>query len=74
MKKFLSLLVSRQFFAFLALIVFALVIWFVGPFFAFGGLKPLAGAGMRVLLIALLLAGVLLWLGGWSTSIVFVAL
>ncbi|RQZ20775.1 type VI secretion system membrane subunit TssM [Burkholderia sp. Bp9031] len=76
MKKFqfLSFLASRQFLAFLALIVVALVIWFVGPFFAFGGLKPLAGAGMRVLLIALLLAGVLLWLVGLSTSVVFVAL
>ncbi|MGU7780920.1 type VI secretion system membrane subunit TssM [Burkholderia sp. PU8-34] len=72
--KFLSFLASRQFLAFLALIVVALVIWFVGPFFAFGGLKPLAGAGMRVLLIALLLAGVLLWLVGWSTSVVFAAL
>ncbi|MBY4724792.1 MULTISPECIES: type VI secretion system membrane subunit TssM [Burkholderia] len=76
MKKFqfLSFLASRQFLAFLALIVVALVIWFVGPFFAFGGLKPLAGAGMRVLLIALLLAGVLFWLVGWSISIVFAAL
>ncbi|RKT99180.1 type VI secretion system membrane subunit TssM [Burkholderia sp. Nafp2/4-1b] len=76
MKKFqfLSFLASRQFLAFLALIVVALVIWFVGPFFAFGGLKPLAAAGMRVLLIALLLAGVLLWLVGQSTIIVFVAL
>ncbi|WP_419690157.1 type VI secretion system membrane subunit TssM [Burkholderia theae] len=74
MKKFLSFLASRQFLAFLALIVVVLVIWFVGPYFAFGGLKPLAGAGMRVLLIAILLAGVLLWLAGKSTSIVFVAL
>ena len=76
MKKFqfLSFLASRQFLAFLALVVVSLVIWFVGPFFAFGGLKPLAGAGMRMLLIALLLAGVLLWLVGWSISIVFAAL
>jgi len=74
MKKFLSFLVSRQFLAFLALIVVALVIWFVGPFVAFGGLKPLAGAGMRVLVIVLLLAGVLLWLVRWSTSPVIVAL
>ncbi|MGV2291401.1 type VI secretion system membrane subunit TssM [Trinickia sp. YCB016] len=74
MKKFLSFLASRQFLAFVALIVVALVIWFVGPFFAFGGLKPLAAVDMRVLLIALLLAGVLLWLAGWSTGIVFVAL
>ncbi|CAB3772176.1 type VI secretion protein VasK [Burkholderia sp. MSh2] len=74
MKKFQSFITSRQFLAFLALIVVALMIWFIGPFFAFGGLKPLAGAGMRVLLIALVLAGMLLWLAGWSTSIVFVAL
>jgi type VI secretion system protein ImpL len=73
MKK-LSFLASRQFLAFLALIIVALVIWFVGPLVAFGGLKPLAGAGMRVLVIALLLAGVLLWLAGWSTSVVVVAL
>jgi hypothetical protein len=61
MKK-LSFPVSRQFLALVALIIVALVIWFVGPLVAFGGLKPLAGAGMRVFLIALLLAGVLLWL------------
>ncbi|WP_321800314.1 type VI secretion system membrane subunit TssM [Burkholderia sp. BCC1988] len=73
MKKFLSFLASRQFLAFLALVIVGLVIWFVGPLVAFGGLKPLAGVGMRVLLIALLLAGVLLWLVEWSTSVVFVA-
>lgn len=72
MKK-LSFLVSRQFLALLALVVIALVIWFVGPLVAFGGLKPLAGVGMRVLVIALLLTGVLLWLAGRSTSVVFVA-
>ncbi|WP_233235285.1 type VI secretion system membrane subunit TssM [Bordetella sp. LUAb4] len=76
MKKFefLSFLISRQFLAFLALIVFASLIWFLGPFVAFGGLKPLAEVWMRVLLIALLLTGVLLWLVAWSTSVVFVAL
>ncbi len=74
MNKFLSFLVSRQFLSFVALLLVALLIWFVGPFVAFGGLAPLAGAGMRILVIALLLAGVLLWLAGWSTSVVFVAL
>jgi type VI secretion system protein ImpL len=73
MKK-LSFLVSRQFLAFVALLVVALVIWFVGPLVAFGGLKPLATVGMRVLVIGLMLAGVLLWLAGWSTSVMFVAL
>ncbi|AWV03732.1 type VI secretion system membrane subunit TssM [Burkholderia sp. JP2-270] len=74
MKKYLPFFVSRAFLAFLAMIVVALVIWFVGPFFAFGGLKPLAAAGVRVLLIVLLLVGVLLWLAGKPTSIVFVTL
>ena len=74
MKKFLTFLVSRQFLAFLALIVLALVIWFVGPYIAFGGLKPLAGTGTRVLVIALLLVAVLLLLVNWSTSPVVVAL
>ncbi len=45
MNKFLSFLVSRSFIAFVALLAVALVIWFVGPFVAFGGLTPLAGAG-----------------------------
>ncbi|BFG73747.1 type VI secretion system membrane subunit TssM [Paraburkholderia terrae] len=74
MKKVLSFLVSRWFFAFLALLVLGLSIWFLGPFLAFGGLKPLASVGMRVLVIALLLVGALLWLKGRSTSIVFGAL
>ena len=56
MKKFLSFLVSRQFLVLLALTVVALLIWFVGPLVGFGGLKPLAGIGIRVLAIALLLA------------------
>lgn len=73
MKKFLPFLISRQCLAFLALIVVALVIWFVGPLLSFGGLKPLAGAGIRVLLIALLFGGVLLWLAERSTSAVLVA-
>ncbi|MEM5435491.1 type VI secretion system membrane subunit TssM [Paraburkholderia diazotrophica] len=73
MKK-LSFLVSRWFLAFLALVVLGLVIWFLGPFVAFGGLKPLASVGMRILVIALLLVGVLLWLKGRSTIVVFVAL
>ncbi|AOK47366.1 type VI secretion protein VasK [Burkholderia sp. MSMB617WGS] len=74
MNKFLSFLVSRQFLAFVALLLVALLIWFVGPFVAFGGLEPLAGAGMRIAAIALLLAGALLWLAGRSTSAAFVAL
>ncbi|QIE25978.1 hypothetical protein SBC1_47490 (plasmid) [Caballeronia sp. SBC1] len=74
MKKFLLFLVSRQVLALTVLVVVGLVIWFLGPLVAFGGLTPLASVGMRVLTIALLLAGLLLWLAGQSISIVFVAL
>ena len=74
MKKFLSFLGSRQFLAFVALVIAALMIWFVGPFVSFGGLRPLAGVGMRVIVIVLLLAGVLLWLADLPTGFAFVAL
>ncbi|SAK49552.1 ImcF domain-containing protein [Caballeronia pedi] len=70
MKK-LSFLVSRWFLALLALALLSLAIWFIGPYLAFSELKPLEGIGMRVLIIALLLCGALLWLNGWSTAIVF---
>ena len=70
MKK-LSFLVSRWFLALLALALVSLAIWFIGPYLAFSDLKPLEGVGMRVLVIAILLCGVLLWLNGWSTAIVF---
>ncbi|WP_233873492.1 type VI secretion system membrane subunit TssM [Paraburkholderia adhaesiva] len=72
MKK-LSFLMSRWFLALLAVLVLALLVWFLGPFIAYGGLRPLGGVGMRVLVIALILAGVLLWLRGWSTLVVWTA-
>jgi len=61
MKKVLPLLTSRQFLAVLALIVVSLLIWVFGPFVSFGDFKPFTGIGARVLSIAVLLAGVLLW-------------
>lgn len=73
MKK-LSFLMSRWFLALLVLIVLSLLVWFLGPSVAFGGLKPLASTPMRVLVIALLLSGVLLWLRNLPTSFVFGAL
>ncbi|WP_174363218.1 type VI secretion system membrane subunit TssM [uncultured Caballeronia sp.] len=74
MKKFISLTALRQTGVFVALVVVALVIWFLGPLVAFGGLTPLAGIGARVLTIVLLFAGTLILLAGWSVSIIFVAL
>ncbi|QGZ64081.1 type VI secretion system membrane subunit TssM [Paraburkholderia acidisoli] len=69
MKK-LSFLMSRWFLALLVLVVVALLIGFLGPNVAFGGLKPLASVPMRVLVIALLLAGMLLWLKNLPTGFV----
>lgn len=74
MKEKLSFLVTRQFLAFIALVIVALLVWFVGPLFSFGGLKPLAGIGMRIFIIVLLLASVLLWLADGPVSVVLVAL
>lgn len=74
MKKLLSFLVSRWFLASVALILLALGVWFLGPYVAFGGLRPLESVALRVLVIALILCGALLWLKGWSTAIVFGAL
>jgi type VI secretion system protein ImpL len=73
MKKFISLTALRQTGIFVALVVVALVVWFLGPFVAFGGLAPLAGIGARVLTIVLLFAATLIVLAGWSVSIIFVA-
>ncbi|WP_227245157.1 type VI secretion system membrane subunit TssM [Paraburkholderia caribensis] len=73
MKK-LSFLTSRWFLALLVVVVLGLLVWFLGPYVAFGGLKPLASVSMRVVVIALLLVGVLLWLRGLTTSLVFGAL
>ncbi|RQN39313.1 type VI secretion system membrane subunit TssM [Paraburkholderia tropica] len=74
LSSFLSFLTSRWFLAFFVLILVAVGIWSFGPYVAFGGLKPLATVGMRVLIIALLFAAVLLWLLGWSAGIVLGAL
>ena len=73
MKK-LSFLATRQFLAFVALIIVALLVWFVGPLISFGDFTPLSGVGMRVFIIVLLFIGVLLWLREGPVSIVFVVL
>ncbi|ABB11937.1 type VI secretion system membrane subunit TssM [Burkholderia lata] len=74
MKKILSFLRSRHLWAVVTVIVAAAAIWFAGPMVSFGGLNPLASVGIRLTLIALVLAVWILWLIDWSTSIVFVAL
>ncbi len=73
LKSILGFLFSRQMLAFVAMLLLACVIWFVGPLFAFGGFYPLASVGMRVTAIVMLLALLLFWLLKWPVSVVGVA-
>lgn len=73
LKQFLAFLFSRQMLAFLAMVLLALAIWFVGPLLAVDGLRPLASAGVRVTFIVLLLVLGILWLVSGPYSLVGVA-
>lgn len=56
MQKLLRIVRHRWFIAAVALLVLALVIWFVGPFLGFGESHPLESALARVLFIVLVVA------------------
>ena len=56
LRRCLAVLCSRQMLVYVALALAAAAIWFIGPLLAFNGLRPLAGIGMRVTAIVLLLA------------------
>ena len=58
MKKILSFVKQRWVVSLLGLLLVALLIWFVGPYFAFAGVAPLASAVVRLIVILVL---VLLW-------------
>ncbi|MDB5829581.1 MAG: icmF, partial [Variovorax sp.] len=73
LNQFLAFIFSRQMFAFLAMIVLALAVWFVGPLLSVDGLQPLAAVGVRVTLIVLLLVLGMLWLVSGPFSLVGVA-
>jgi len=62
--------VVRAILAFLALILMALAVWFVGPLLAFGELHPLASVGIRVTTICLMLVFVIFALMGWTLSVI----
>jgi type VI secretion system protein ImpL len=68
--KFLSFVFSRQMLAFVALLLLALMIWFVGPLLAVDGLRPLASVGVRITIIVLLLVTGILWLMSGPLSLV----
>jgi type VI secretion system protein ImpL len=73
LKRIGAILFSRQALAFVAALLVAAAIWFIGPLLSFSGMQPLASVGMRVTMIVLLLAFVLFWLAGWPVSTVGVA-
>lgn len=56
--------------AFVALILLGLAVWFIGPWLAFGELRPLETASMRITTIVLLCVLVILALLDWTLSIV----
>ncbi|RQO49755.1 type VI secretion system membrane subunit TssM [Variovorax sp. KBW07] len=73
LKQFVAFLFSRQMLAFLAMVLLALAIWFIGPLLAVDGLRPLASAGVRVTFIVLLLVFGILWLVSGPYSLVGIA-
>lgn len=73
LKQFLAFLFSRQMLAFVAMVLLAMAIWFVGPLLAVDGLRPLASVGVRVGFIVLLLVLGILWLISGPYSLVGVA-
>ena len=60
--------VVRAILSFLALILLALAVWFLGPLLAFGELHPLASPGIRITTICLMLVFVIFALMGWALS------
>lgn len=62
--------VVRAILAFLALIVVALAVWFIGPLLAFGELRPLQDMGIRITVICLMLVFVIFALMGWTLSVI----
>lgn len=73
LRQFLAFLFSRQMLAFVAMVLLALVIWFVGPLLAVDGLRPLASVGVRMTFIVLMLVLGILWLVSGPISLVGVA-
>ncbi len=68
MQGFFASPVVRAILSFLALILLALAVWFIGPLLAFGELHPLASPGIRITTIGLMLVFVIFALMGWTLS------
>ncbi|MDF0604558.1 type VI secretion system membrane subunit TssM [Neisseriaceae bacterium TC5R-5] len=72
LKKILGYIFSKQMLAFIAFVLIAVAIWYVGPLLGFSGLYPLESVEVRVIVIVLLLATALFWLLKLPASILFV--
>ncbi|EHK67718.1 type VI secretion protein IcmF [Achromobacter arsenitoxydans SY8] len=69
----LGFLLSWRFVAIIVLVLLAGAIWVVGPMVDVGGLKPVEGAVVRLVVIGLLLAALCFWLLDWPLWIIWVA-
>ena len=69
-KPLLRAILSRTFMVLLLFVVFALLVWFLGPYVGFGGFTPLEAASSRMVLLILSLSLLLFWLLHWPVSIV----
>jgi len=72
-KPFFDIVFSRSTLAFIAVVVLALAIWFVGPLIAVDGLRPLASLAVRISIVVLLLVFAILWFASAPISLAGVA-
>jgi len=70
LQQLLRAIFSRTFLVLLLFVVFALLIWFLGPYIGFGSFTPLEAASSRMVLLILSLSLLLFWLLHWPVSIV----
>lgn len=72
-QRFSDFIFSRQTLVFVGVLLLALTLWFIGPLFAVGGLRPFASVGVRVTFIVLVLVLGILWIASGPISLVGVA-
>ncbi|POH89032.1 type VI secretion system membrane subunit TssM [Ralstonia pickettii] len=65
LKRLRNALFSWQMLLLLAILLVAAAVWWIGPLLSFDGIVPLAGVGVRVAVIALLLALYVFVVWGW---------
>ncbi len=58
--------VIRTILAFMALVLVSLCVWFIGPYIAFGDMRPFGEVTTRLTVIVLMLVTVIVWLMDWT--------